>query len=1146
MKSARGRILPTILLPALAASAPLWGAGMVETRGGGDSPFLLWRVVEMSAALRAGIFPVRWMADGACGLGYPFFNYYAALPYYLAGGLHLLGVPILVAIQAVQTLGMLLAAFTFYHWISGHLQKEAARWLAVAAYTFAPFHLVNLYVRGDSLSEFFAFVWYPLILWTLDRLAKAPSPRRIAATALAYAALIITHNVSALIFTPFALSYALLLAFTTSTETFSLEWKKSAIRLVALILLPFALGLLLSAWFWLPALAEIDYGQLGEAFTAGYFHYDRHFRGWNLVQKSLGFDYRIASTGETAGPFAMGLVQALLALLGAIALLAQRRGDRLWRHFLLGGGALATVMITPLSAPLWDHIELLAKTQFPWRFLSVQALFTAALSGVLVEGLSHPRSRRAAAVILIALQAIAVLAPLHPERLLITDAEVRRDRLLFYESFTANLGTTIRYEYLPRDVVPRLYISELVLDGQGALRAEGAPPPEGEKLHATPRGQVWHLALEKRTRVVFPLNAWPGWRAWIDGRPAAWRAEKGSGRLAIEVPAGEHEVELRLGETPLRRFANGLSLAAWVFLLSLLSRGLWGRGARTTFAHLGGLMVPALLLPWLLHHFAPLPPSATLFDFIHSPWPHHGVADFGVLRAEIAPMEVVAHGGDRLTVPLRHLEGGDGLTVTLRLVSPAEPRHGISATLSEESFSAIATPSAWTVQVPEGVPRGLYLVNLRVADAHGPLTARSPQGQPLGDLYIGIVRLLDGPPAPADVVASYPDLKLHALEARQRSAEELDVGMVWSAPEGTPRNWSLSLRLHDLEGRTLAQWDGQPGYGYQPTTLWRPGEAVSTTVALPLPYGTAPGSYRLEIITYLEATMGDGASATFPVTLTQASLWNSREEHCPLVRKGLTLHCPAGDLFLKKVEMPERVVEGEPLEFIAEWTAIATPKTAVRVRWMVVDGRGTIVAEREGLPAVGSDARRWPRFALVRAPVRLEMPPILDRPPYHLALTVIAGGRAYRCEMEDPLSIEQRARLFTPPLISHPLEATFGGVIRLLGYDLTREEGKLELTLWWQAVEPPGRDYKRFVHLYDAAGHVLTQSDAMPRDWGYPTSWWAAGEVVSETVRLDESAGSTALGIGWYDPQTMKRLHAVDAAGNPLPDDRLPVPLEQP
>ena len=151
----------TLLGVALLAAADVWGPGIVNTRGGGDSPFLLQRTHQMAVSLRAGVFPVRWMPDAAYGLGYPFFNYYAALPYYLAAALNLLGLDLLTAIKLTQTLGFVGASLAAFGWVYHVWQHRAAAWLAAVAYTVAPFHLVNVYVRGDSLSEFYAFIFYP-------------------------------------------------------------------------------------------------------------------------------------------------------------------------------------------------------------------------------------------------------------------------------------------------------------------------------------------------------------------------------------------------------------------------------------------------------------------------------------------------------------------------------------------------------------------------------------------------------------------------------------------------------------------------------------------------------------------------------------------------------------------------------------------------------------------------------------------------------------------------------------------------------------------------------------------------------------------------------------------------------------------------
>ncbi|HOS79264.1 MAG TPA: hypothetical protein PLJ24_03275, partial [Anaerolineae bacterium] len=381
---------------------------MVNTRGGGDSPFLLQRTLDMAENLRHGIFPARWMAHAAYDLGYPFFNHYAALPFYLSGGLTALGLSPLLAIQATQTLGFLLAALTLALWARRVYGNRWATLLAVAAYTFAPFHLVNVYVRGDSLSEFWAFVWYPLILWTLDRVAEHPTLRRVTLAALSYAALILTHNVSALIFAPFALLYAAIQRVGESTQQREGEKAekregKSANRIsrstqyVVRLISPFLFAFLLTAWFWIPAIGETGYGQMGPEFTAGYFHYSNHFRGLNLVQRTFLFDYSVAGDAAAAGPFAMGGVQAALALLGAGALIwqigesAKKRESESATHilrstqyaFILFSLGLSTFMITPLSTPLWEHLPLLATTQFPWRFLSVQALFTAMATAAL-------------------------------------------------------------------------------------------------------------------------------------------------------------------------------------------------------------------------------------------------------------------------------------------------------------------------------------------------------------------------------------------------------------------------------------------------------------------------------------------------------------------------------------------------------------------------------------------------------------------------------------------------------------------------------------------------------------------------------------------------------------------------------------------
>jgi hypothetical protein len=115
--------------------------------------------------------------------------------------------------------------------------------------------------------------------------------------------------------------------------------------------------------------------------------------------------------------------------------------------------------------------------------------------------------------------------------------------------------------------------------------------------------------------------------------------------------------------------------------------------------------------------------------------------------------------------------------------------------------------------------------------------------------------------------------------------------------------------------------------------------------------------------------------------------------------------------------------------------------------------------------------------------------------------------------------------------------------VGLAGYELGQGEETLALTLWWRALQAPQRDYTVFVHLFAADETIVAQSDAQPREGAYPTSWWAGGEVVSDTVVLPIGGvpeGSYRLAVGLYDPQAV-RLPAFDG-GRRLPDDRAVLP----
>jgi hypothetical protein len=122
---------------------------------------------------------------------------------------------------------------------------------------------------------------------------------------------------------------------------------------------------------------------------------------------------------------------------------------------------------------------------------------------------------------------------------------------------------------------------------------------------------------------------------------------------------------------------------------------------------------------------------------------------------------------------------------------------------------------------------------------------------------------------------------------------------------------------------------------------------------------------------------------------------------------------------------------------------------------------------------------------------------------------------------------------------AHPLAANLGNRVRLTGYDLapdTIHPGEaITPTLYWQSTAPLDRDYTVFIHLRDAAGRVVAQTDTPPLQNFYPTSAWQPGEILNDTHQIDLPAGLAPgryrLVAGLFDPATGQRLPVEDANG---------------
>ena len=722
-------------------------------------------------------------------------------------------------------------------------------WLAAAAYTFAPFHMVNVYVRGDSLSEFYAFVFYPLILRAIDRVAERPGRRSIALLALAYGGLVLTHNISALIFSAFVLLYVLLKAIKSA---------RHASRFVGNCALGLVGGLLFSAWVWLPALGEAHLVQL-DAQTTGYFNYAEHFRSTNLIQPTVGFDY---AAGPPRTPFAMGLAQTLGAATGLLVMLMTwRRGEARLRLFALIGVIVSTLMITPLSKPVWDALPLLPLAQFPWRFLSVQALFTSLAIGWLAslgkkDEWTHsrlPPSSKLQAVhttILGLALAASTLLTLRPEYLPIRADEITPQRIQLYEAFTTNIGTTIRAEYLPRTTIPRPYTSPALIDPAAPPRAISvAGEASARQIERGPISQTWRVAASTEATLAFPTLFFPGWWAAVDGQAAEARPAVDLGYIEVDVPAGEHAVTLTFGHTVVRAAAEIVSLAAALVLVAALLIGLKlhpatmaMRVARAASARRRELVVLALAAVFAgvasRVYSVEARDDDLVMDFESRPWLHHATgAPESALVDEYSFAGALAPGAS-LALARRPSPSS---AEAVRLVTPAWRVFN-----SPPISVARADAGAYLLDVPATVARGMYLVAIdsgATAVFLKPLFQATPVAPPDSPRWARIAG----------------QIELNGVSLKHDSANRLTVSFDWSALKPIAANYAVSIRLQAAQGgATWVSLDTQPGYGFMPTSAWLPGERQHDVYALELPPDMPRDSlYALDVVWYRVASLNE-------------------------------------------------------------------------------------------------------------------------------------------------------------------------------------------------------------------------------------------------------------------------------------------------
>lgn len=566
----RQRFDPGFLLVLLIALIAIWPfisrASLPQET---DAELHIFRLMELGYLVAGGEWYPRWAPNFYHGHGYPIFNYYAPLAYY--AGLPIERLPWFDAVDGVKfvfVLSLLLAAVGVYGFVRDNWGRPAG-YVATAVYLYAPYvQFIDPHARG-VLAETFALGLMPMALWALDRWRRTGAPGAWVGAALGVAAVILSHNLMALLF-------GCMLGGWVIWQSLPVWWGKgkTAVPVWSLWAL-LGLGLGLSAFFWLPLALERNAVELNTLIGEGdNFDFRTHFVSLgNLLAFPGWLDW---GATQPAVRFSLGIAQWLLGGLGLLLLLLRRTAQAYHLSFFAFALGLLLFLMMPVSESVWTAVPVLPYFQFPWRLLGGAALALAVLAGAATESLLrllHPTWGERAhwlAALFVGLPLLLGL-PLSQPTPWPDFGEVNRLRYTLIEASGRWLGTTSTADFVPAtaDVIPERNASVVAgfYEDRPLDRVNRATLPPGatvEGKEITPLHFQYEVFTPEYLWLRFFLFDFPGWQVRLNGELVETELALPEGFIVVRMPPGEHLLEVRFGSTPPRT-------AGWVLAgLSLL------------------------------------------------------------------------------------------------------------------------------------------------------------------------------------------------------------------------------------------------------------------------------------------------------------------------------------------------------------------------------------------------------------------------------------------------------------------------------------------------------------------------------------------------------------------------------------------------
>ena len=508
-----------------------------------DLTFHIVRQADMDKLLSEGQFPPRWSGDLNKGYGHPLFLFNYPAPAILGEIFYKLGFNLVDSVKAVMTFSILMAVVGMYLFLESLFSnRQMGPFLGAIFYLYAPVTFINLYVSGE-VGAVLAMGILPFIFWTIVR-ASQNKKWAIPLGSMLVALLILSHNVTALMFSPIILTFSLVLIYRSGNR--QILFKK-------LSLMAF-LGVGLAAFFWIPALYEKKFIVYDLIMKNFWLHQFPTFG--QLIYSPWGHWLSRSATNSGMSRY-IGLVHIFifLILLIAIFVFRKRKEFLTWGIFVVVVFIISAFLMLEVSTPVWENFPLIYLVQFPGRFSAVAVFAISIGVALLIKYLPFNK------IIFVVLLSFVLSANWD---YLNTKQKIDPGDTYY---LTINDTTTAFNEHLPIWA----YLPQIpspgkleILNGEGNISIL-----ENKSVRV-----VAKINLSTNSKIRFNQFYFPGWVFIIDNKQVKFPYQADSyqdggesqGLPVFTLTKGSHLFEAEFIDTPDRRFADMVSLLGLICL----------------------------------------------------------------------------------------------------------------------------------------------------------------------------------------------------------------------------------------------------------------------------------------------------------------------------------------------------------------------------------------------------------------------------------------------------------------------------------------------------------------------------------------------------------------------------------------------------